>query len=105
MSLLILGFLITVVTIVVSLLYLIALGVIAVPFVILLSFLYDKVGFLVFFISTTVGVILFSAAVLFLQAMMALYAQVAWIIAFNELVKPVYINEEQAVALQDTMET
>lgn len=105
LNLVVLGFCIMLVTMLGMVIFFIILGLISIPFVVLLSFLYDKVGFLIFFIITVFLLSFALIAILFAQGAVALFSQVAWVVAFNYLVKPIFINEKQAMALENTLET
>lgn len=105
LNLLILGFCIMFVTMLGMVIFFIILGLVSIPFVILLSFLYDKVGYLVFFIVTVFLIALVLIVMLFAQGVVTLFSQVAWVVAFNHLVKPIFIDEKQAMALENTLET
>lgn len=81
-----------------------SLSILSVPFVILSYFVYYKVGLTLAVLSASVGLIIGIIFFLIVQAILALYVQTAWVLAFLEIVKPIIIKNPDAVVAEPVSE-
>ncbi|MEJ0021732.1 MAG: hypothetical protein WDN47_04115 [Candidatus Doudnabacteria bacterium] len=80
---------------------LIAAAITALPFVLLAYLAYHKVGFGAGVALTIVSVTAGSIVFLIIQALVATFAQTAWVLAFLELIKPQKLEEEESLPVPE----
>lgn len=103
-SLLLYGFLLFSISMIGFIISIFLLGLLSVPFVILSYFVYYKMGLALATISATVGLFIGMIVFLFTQAVIVLYTQTAWVLAFMEIVKPIIIKDPKEIVVEPVTE-